>query len=610
MLGAAVVGSLPVLWVLGAVPWRAPAFLVDYMFRGFTACALADGTLNPAVMMCPSAGVPLGMYQTDGGLSYPLGGVLIGLGIEPLTAWKISVALLIAPGFGALFWLVRRMTSSPVLAAVITALYGLNGTLTARTWNWPWNAVAVALLPVLFLLVYLVFDRAVRRRLRRLLLPGVGVVAAIVAIGVEWQYAGLFATAIAVAAMVVLGFRPGWAVWQRCCLAAGTALACAGVSATLRWRLAAAGIDEQFEDIFDIAVEASVDLVSFVVPDGRASILGDALSALGFDGLLVETFTDGRQAWVVPYMGVLIPVFLAIVLVARRRRLTPDPRLPAGYLRWLIIVTVASIVLALGPVLQVARLANPDAQVAPPLLHLLWTTTPLHWIRYPWTWAYVTHIALLLIIAAFVPTLLRPRRQWSPAVWTLAIVLALELVSPQVLEAFHSPQPSITTDEWMPAAWAPVAGDHPAVTRFESTQLPELRAALRAVDGTVVLLPWTNTWTLPQLVSDPAVRVRNVGIDRNFEQVEAVAPFTHHELRRPSAKTVKAMLDREWATAVVLLDHVPTTGTSIVRFESGYPDPDEVRWLRWVTVTERKLTRFGYCVEPHSWFTVIEKCSK
>ena len=68
-------GCLPVLTVLGAVPGRRPAVLIEWMFSGFVRCALQDGALNPLVMTCDRAGVPVGMHQLDGGLTYPLGGL-------------------------------------------------------------------------------------------------------------------------------------------------------------------------------------------------------------------------------------------------------------------------------------------------------------------------------------------------------------------------------------------------------------------------------------------------------------------------------------------------------------------------------------------------------
>lgn len=602
VLGAAIAGSIPVLWVLGALPWRTPTLLIENMFRGFVACADDGGLLNPIVMLCPRAGAPVGMHQLDGGLSYPLGGLMVRLGVEPLAAWKLSVALLIVPGFAALFWLARRFTASPLIAAGLVVLYGFNGTLTARSWNWYWNIVAVSMLPTLFAVLYVVFDRAAQRRLRAILWPGAAALSGVLAISIEWQYAGLFATAIALAAVCLLLARRGWSVRQRALLATGGLVGFAVVFAILRWRLTLAGIRGQFADTVVTATTSSVDVAALVVPDGRQSLLGKALSMAG-DDRLVRSMSQGHQLWVVPYLGVLALVVLAVAVVMRRARPAPNPRLPAGFLSLLVLVTVGSIILSMGPVIHVAGLSDPGASAASPLA-LLWTSTPLRWIRYPWTWGYVTHVTVLLLYAALATLLLRDQTSWSPLVWVLSVVLVLEFVSPQVLLAFDTPRPSISTAP----GWVRIGSTDPTVARFERTAVPELKRALRSIDGPVVFLPWSNSWIMPHLGPDVGVRVRNVGIDRNVQQVEAAAPFTRHQLRDPSLPLVEQMFERDWVDAVVLLDHIPTSG-SILRFDHQHPTPGDLRWLRWIRHTGNDLVRAGYCVTPRSWFSVLTRCA-
>lgn len=600
---AGIVGALPVLWVLGAVPWRTPTLLIESMFRGFAQCAIDSGALNPFVMVCERAGVPLGMYQLDGGLSYPLGGIFVRLGIDPLPAWKLSVALLVVPGFAAMFWLGRRLTGSQAVAAVLVMLFGLGATMTARSWNWYWDVVAVALLPVAFAFVYVVFDRARAGRLRPLLWPGLGVLASVVLIGVEWQYAGMFATAVAIGAVGLLAVQRYWIPQDRAVLVGCGALAAGTVFAILRRRLTVAGVDGQFGGTFQYASENAIDLVSFVAPDGAASFLGRALAGLGADGIVVGSLTDGRQLWVAPYLGVLTLGLLIGLYVRRRGRLEANPRCPPGYLPLLLAVTVTSIVLSVGPVVHVAQLAAPEASFVSPV-GFLWTSTPLRWIRYPWTWGFLTHLSLLLSIAVVAPALLRRGRSWSPLVWALVAAVFLELVSPSVLGAFASPYPSVATAP----SWIRVSGRHPAVERFEAEAVPELHRALDEVDGVATLLPWGNTWITPYLGTAYGASVRNVGIDRNVRQVEPLAPFTHEELRRPTSDTVRQMLRGGWTDAVVLLDHIPT-GDSILRHDHRHPGRDDMRWRRRVRRAVRDLARAGYCVEPHSWFTVITRCA-
>lgn len=600
---ASILGSLPTLWVLGALPWRVPTLLIENMFRGFATCALADGALNPILMVCRRAGAPIGMYQLDGGLSYPLGGVFMRLGAEPLAAWKLSVAALIVPGVGALFWLLRRMTGSPLLAAAFVALNGLNGSLTARTWNWYWNVVAVLLLPLLFALLYVLFDRGRRRQLRPLLLPGAAALVTVTAIGIEWQYTGLFATAVAVGAVALLAVLPGWRILHRVALLAGGAIGVAIVAAVLRVRLSLAGIAGQYEDTLTTASDNAIDLVALIAPDPRTSLLGRLLVRLGHDDLVVRGLAGGRQVWVAPYLGVAAVVFLVVVGIVTWRRRHPNPHLPAPFTVLLLTVFVASVVLSTGPQPQLASVSDPTTVYTSPFAEW-YLSDPLRWIRYPWTWGYLTHIAGLLSCAAVASLLLRRRRGWSPLVGVLVVILAIEFVSPQVLKAFSSTRPSVS----MATAWTRVTSDDPTVAEFESRAIPELERALRPLDGPALLLPWGNTYIAPHLGPEAGAEVRNVGIDRNLHQIEAVAPFERRALRRPTPETLQRILDSGWATGVVVLDHVPS-GESILRFDHAHLRRREDTWTRRVGRLERRLATAGYCVTPHSWFTVFTRCT-
>lgn len=591
------------LWVLGAVPWRLPTFLIETMFRGFVACALADGALNPLEMVCNRAGVPLGMYQLDGGLSYPLGGLLVSLGTEPLTAWRVSVALLVVPGFAALFWLLRRLTGSAIAAGGLVALHGLSGTMTARSWNWYWNVTAVALLPVLFAVLYLLFVRAGRRRLGPLVPPAGAALLTVLAISLEWQYAGLFATAVTVGAIVVLAAQRGWMWRERLMMVIGTSCVLATIFVVLRDRLTTAGIASQFRDTLLTAAHRSIDLLAFVAPDGRASLIGALLDVLGADGVLARSVASGPQLWVTPYLGVLTLLFVAGLLAVRRGRLTPDPRVPAGYLPLLGLVVAGSVVLSIGPVMRVSWLTAPTLWTASPLAPL-WESTPLQWIRYPWTWGYLTHLALLLLYAALMRSLLRRSGSWSPLVWVFAVVLALDVLSPQAIAAFDSDLPSVETAP----RWTRIDRDHPGVDTFEAEAVPELVDRLGTVDGPVVLLPWTNAWTVPHLGPAAGIDVRNTGIDRNVRQAEAAAPFTRGELRAPTPDTVRRMLDDGWVSAVALLDVAPTTGATVVRWDHQHARPADLAWWGFVRRTGNQLAREGYCVDPGSWFTIIRRC--
>jgi hypothetical protein len=455
--------------VLGAVPWRLPTLLIENMFRGFVACALADGALSPLEMVCNRAGVPLGMHQLDGGLTYPLGGLLVGLGIDPLAAWRVSVALLIVPGFAALFWLVRRLTGSVIAAGGFVALHGLSGTMTARSWNWYWNVTAVALLPVLFAVLYVLFVRARRRRPGPLIPPAGAALLTVLAVSLEWQYAGLFATAVAVGAAVILVAQRGWTWRERLVMVAGTTCVLATVFVVVRDRLTTAGIAAQFRGTLQTAAHRSIDLLALVAPDDRASLIGALLDGLGADDVLARTVVEGPQLWVTPYLGVLTLVFVAGLVAVRRGRggLTRNPRLPAGYLPLLGMVVAGSVILSFGPVIRVSWLTAPTMWTASPLT-VLWESTPLRWIRYPWTWGYLAHIALLLLYAALTPALLRRSGSWSPLAWVLAAVLALDLLSPQAIAAFDSELPSVGTAP----GWTRIDRDHPGVDTFEADAVP------------------------------------------------------------------------------------------------------------------------------------------
>lgn len=603
VVAASLAGSFPVLWILGALPWRAPTLLIENMFRGFASCALADGALNPMVMVCRRAGAPIGMHQLDGGLSYPLGGVFLRLGVEPQAAWQLSVALLILPGIGALFWLLRRMTGSPLLAAGFVALNGLNGTLTARSWNWYWNIVAVVGLPLLFAFLYALYDRGATRRLRPLLLPAAGALLTVLAISIEWQYAGLFAAAVATGAVGILAVLPGWRVWKRLAVVVSGAAGVGVVFAILRVRLSAAGIGNQYVDTLQTATDNAIDLVALIAPDHRTSVVGRLLRRLGQGDLLVGDFAGGRQLWVSPYLGVVAMAFLLVVVVVAWRRRQPNTTVPIPFLVLLITVTTVSVVLSLGPQPHVASASDPTATIGSPFAQL-YGSDPLRWIRYPWTWGYLTHIAGMLTCAAVASIMLRRGRRWSPLIGVLMVILAVEFISPQVINAFRSPRPSVA----MATAWTRIAADDPIVERFESQAIPELDRALRGIDGPVLMLPWTNSYIAPHLGPESGAVVRNVGIDRNLHQVEDAAPFARQDLRRPTPETLQAVFTRDWAAGVVLLNHVPR-GESILRFDHAHLRQRDSSWVRRVERLGRRMVRAGYCVTLHSWFTVISECA-
>jgi hypothetical protein len=368
-------------------------------------------------------------------------------------------------------------------------------------------------------------------------------------------------------------------------------------------RLAIAGISDQYDNTLATAGDNAIDLMAFVAPDPRASLLGLLLDRLGYDDLLVGGMATGRQLWVAPYLGVATTLLLLVVLVMAWRRHRSNPHLPTAFLVLLLAVTIASIVLSTGPETRLASMSDPTATFVSPLT-ALYGSSPLRWIRYPWTWGYLTHVAGLLTCAAAVSILpLRGARR-SPLVGVLVVILALEFISPRVLTTFDSPRPSAP----LATGWTRIAADDPAVERFESRAIPELHRALRAIDGPVLLLPWGNTYIAPHLGPEAGAVVRNVGIDRNLDQVEAAAPFQPGELRRPAPETVQAVLSSGWAAGVVMLDHVPSA-VSILRLDDFHLRHDDSAWTRRVRRMERTLTTAGYCVAQHSWFTVFTQCA-
>lgn len=594
--------ALPVAWVLGAMPRRRPTLLIEWMFTGFSRCALDHGALNPLRMVCDRAGVPLGMDQLDGGLSYPLGGVFVRLGVAPLTAWRLAVGLLLVVGFVALAWLGYRMTASRAVAGFLAVLFGLNGTLTARTWNWYWNTVAAALLPVLLAAVYVLFVRARRRELRALLAPGTAVLAATLLIGIEWQYAVVFAMTAALGALAVLAVQRGWTGRERAIVVTVGLIGLAAVVTIMRWRLSLAGIDTQFSDSYATAADEGADLVSFVAPGLHASFTGRILGLLGRYGMLAEGLTEGRQLWVAPYLGVGLLTFLAVLIVRRRPALPANDRCPRGFMALLIALTGGAVVLSMGPQWHVARMALPGATVASPLAWL-WTSTPLRWVRYPWTFDDLTTLTLLLALAAMTPALLRRDGRWSPLVWVLAGLAVLELGSPQVAASILDPLPSVA------AAPSRLTTADPVIERFDADAIPELHRALADAGGVTVILPWGNTWFTPHLGPEAGVPVRNVGIDRNVSQVEAAAPVSRPELRTGSGTTIDRLFTTGWADTVVLLDFNPTA-EAIVRHGTHRLIVADVDELDANARAVRVARRLGYCVDRGSWFTVVTACDQ
>lgn len=602
---AGVLGALPVLAVLGAVPGRRPTALIEWMFRGFVACALDAGALNPIVMVCERAGVPLGMHQLDGGLTYPLGGLLVRAGVDPITAWKLAVAVPLTVGFAALFWLGRRLSGSATAAAGLVALVALNGTMAARTWNWYWNTVAVVLLPVLFAALHALLVRAlpVRQGTRpasTLVAPALAAAVTVVLIGIEWQYAAVFALAVAVTAVVLLALERGWTAGSRTAVIACGAAGVAFAVLVLRWRLAVAGIDAQFGDSLATAADEGVDLSSLLLPDGNASFVGVALRLIGMQGMLADTLSDGRMLWVAPYLGVGVLALVAWLLAHRRPRMTDDRYRPRSFLALLALVAVGSLLLSLGPEWRLANVALPDAHVASPL-RWMWTSTPMRWIRYPWTWHSVTFLAMALGLCAVLPVLVRDRDNRSPLVWGLSALLVVELVSPQVLASIVQPAPSV------PDAPSRLTTADPAIARFDAEAVPELRRALADAGGMVTMLPWGNIWVLPHLGPANGIPMRNVGIDRNLSQVEASAPQTRPQLRSQRGIVVDRLLRWGWTDTVVVVDHVPYA-EEIARHATGELIVADINQLERNARTVREATQRGYCAEHHSWFTVLTRC--
>ena len=600
LAASTVAGSLPILWVVGAVPWRLPTLLVEKMFRSFALCAMDGGSLTPLRMYCPTAGVPVGMYQTDGGLTYPLAGALFRAGTDAVVAWQLSVAVLVLGGTAVLCWLLSRLTRSPALAALLVVLHGLGGTASARSWDWYWRVTGAALLPLVLAAIYVLFVRAPRRRVRVMAAPLAALTAAVLVVSLEWQYAGLFAAASAVGATLFIVLQRGWRWRQRAVLLGATAVGLGAVSVMLRMRLSIAGIGVQMENALEIATGGAVDLAGFVVPDGPMSLLGRLLVRLGAEDHLARSLVEYRQLWVTPYVDLLVLAFLLALLVRHRFRVPSDPGRPPGFLPLLAVIAVASAVLAMGPVIRVAGLAEPSATVTSPV-SLLYDGTPVQWIRFPRTWGYLLHLSLLLAYASLAAAFLRRvGRGWSPLVAVFAALLALELVSPQVLAAAGDPRPSIA----LAPEWNRLDSDDPPAVRFAAEQQPEYEDAVGGFDGPIVILPWRNAWSIVSMGPDVGIPVRNVGIDRNLVQVVEASPFRHDELEQPTTDTMRRMLDSRWASAVVLLDHFPH-GTSIERYDSRRYSPADLARQAWRRRHQWHLARDGYCIDEHTWFTVV-----
>lgn len=595
-----VLAAVPVAATLGALPGRAPTVLVETMFRGFTACALEAGALNPFVMVCERAGVPLGMYQLDGGLTYPLGGLFVRAGVDPRLAWQLAVLPLLVVGCAALCWLARRLSGSWLVAAVVVGLYVGNATLTARTGSWYWNTAAVVLLPVVLAAAYALLARARRRRPRLLLAPAAVLLAGALAAGLEWQYAAVFALLVAAGVTVAVTLLGGWTWRQRAALVAVGGAGTAATVAVLRWRMTTAGVVDQFGDALADAAAEGVDLMALVAPDAQASFAGLALGALGRHGMLVGAFSEGRQLWIAPYLGVGLLTLITVLLVRNPAAVRRVRRSPPGLLPLLVALAVGSVVLSLGPEWHVAR-ATVDGHVTSPLAWL-WTSTPVRWIRYPWTWNHLTHVTLLLVLAAIVPPLVRRGPGWSPVAVAVLVLAVLELGSPLVAETVIDPRPSVSN------ANTRATLDDPPIARFESRAVPELHRALADVGGTVTVLPWGNTWIIPHLGPEAGVRVRNVGIDRNLAQVEAAAALPRPRLRDLTGATIDELFALGWTDAVVVLDHIPTA-YSIARHEEGRLSEVDRSQQAQAASAARGAARLGHCVERHSWFWTVLPCA-
>jgi hypothetical protein len=269
----------------------------------------------------------------------------------------------------------------------------------------------------------------------------------------------------------------------------------------------------------------------------------------------------------------------------------------------LLVILAGSVVLSLGPVWHVARVALPDAVVTSPL-HWLWIVTPLRWVRYPWTWNGVTTIATLVLATALLPRLARRRDgSWSPEVWIVLAVAVLELGSPLVIETLGTAEPSVAT--------APVqktAAD-PDVRRFARQQLPELHTALAQAGETVMFLPWGNTWITPFLGSAAGLDLRNVGIDRNMLQAEEVAPVSRKELRDLRGSMIDRLFRAGWIDAVALVDFIPTA-EKIERAATGDLLVIDVRERARNARAVREVRQLGYCADRYSWFTLVTPCER
>jgi hypothetical protein len=605
VLAAGVLGALPVLATLGAVPGRRPTLLIEWMFRGFTTCALADGALTPVTMVCNRAGVPLGMHQLDGGLTYPLGGLLVRAGVDALAAWKLAVAVPIIAGFAALFWLGRRLAGSTWAAAGLVTVVALNGTLASRSWNWYWNTVAVVMLPALFAALHVLIVRAQRVRHDRrpmLLLAGPALVCAalVLLIGIEWQYAAVFAAAIVLTAITLLLFERGWTTAQRLTMLTWAVVAITACAGVLRWRMVLAGVDDQFNGSLTNAAHEGIDLAALVLPDGHASFLGAALRLTGLHGIVADAVSGGRMLWIAPYVGVGTLVVIGMLIARDRPRLADETRRPRTFLILLVVMAVGSLLLSLGPEWQVANVALPDVHSGSPL-PWLWTSTPLRWIRYPWTWNAVTFLTIALALCAIVPTLVGGGGR-SQRAWIVGALIVGELVSPQVLATIVQPAPSVSN------ASSRLTTADPVIARFDDEAVPELRRALMDAGGMVTLLPWGNTWVIPYLGPVAGVPMRNVGIDRNVSQVEAAAPRTRSQIRSQVGVIVDALFRERWTDTIVVVDYIPTA-EHIERHASGGLLVADVEQLDRNAQTVREAQRLGYCAERHSWFTVLTDCA-
>lgn len=234
-------------------------------------------------------------------------------------------------------------------------------------------------------------------------------------------------------------------------------------------------------------------------------------------------------------------------------------------------------------------------------LRWLWTSTPMRWIRYPWTWHSVTVLAMALGLSAVLPVLVRDRDDRSTLVWGLGALLAVELVSPQVLASIVQPAPSV------PDAPSRLTTAHPAIARFDAEALPELRTALAEAGGMVTLLPWGNTYILPYLGPAQGIPMRNVGIDRNLSQVEAAAPQTRAQLRSQDGAVVDRLFRSGWTDTVVLVGH-NAKADQIVRNATGGLLVYDVDQLERNARTVWQAELRGYCAERHSWFMVLTRC--